>query len=166
MNNITKTLILIFIFLITFIISFPKDKIYYYSLSKLKEHNIAINSLKKDIGLMNIDLQNNIIYLSNASIARASSIDIGLLSIDVNNVNFQGSFTSLVPKIDHIKIWYSLGKFLEVKGKFGNIIAKTDIFNKKIIFTANIDQNTYNKYRNIFKKFKKSKEGYKYELSF
>lgn len=163
-----KTITLILVFILTFLISFPKNKVYELVLDNLAKYDVSIVSQDKDISSLGIELDNNNIYLSGAKIAKVSKIDFEMYRIKANNIRFSGSFKQMLPSIEEALVYIKLGDFLNVTGKFGTIVGNLDISNKKIILTANITSNMYNKYRNVFKIFKKSKDtkGYIYEFNF
>ncbi len=170
MNNIVKylgtKLFLVILFMIVFIVAFPKDRVYYTALEIANKNDIQIISRTKDITLFDINLNNVNIYLSSANIAKAANIDIGLFSSEINNIWFLGTFKNMVPKIKSIKIFYKIGNFLVIEGEFGKIIGSLNLLDKKIVFSADITEAVFKKYQNILTGFKKTNKGYIYEYNF
>ncbi len=153
-----RIIILVFVFILTFIISFPKDKVYYFMLKSLSSYDIQVDTFSKDISVFGIDMKKNNIYMSKAKVAYAEKIDIGLFSINLNNIKFNGTFKEMIPSIDNINIYIKPGKFLDIIGQFGSIMGSVDILDRKVVFKANITSKIYKKYNNIFMLFKKNKD--------
>lgn len=160
---------LLIVFFLVLIIAFPKDRVYNSCIKFASSKDIQIIPKSKNISILNIGLNDIKIYLSSADIAKVSSIDIGLLSTTIDNIWFLGTFKNILPKIETIKINYIIGDFIVISGNFGKVIGDLDILHNKIILIANIKQSVFNKYKNIFSMFKKSKnkkERYIYEFTF
>lgn len=163
---ISKVLFFVVLFVFVFVLSFPKDKVYFAILKQLEDRNIQIESLDKDISIFGIELDKNNIYLSGANIAKVSQIDIGLFSLKMEQIKFQGSFAAMVPVVDSLDFGLGLGEFCVLRGKFGEVTMRLDIFDMKVVIDAQIDKTVYGQYRNIFGKFKQYEKGYRYEYSF
>lgn len=164
-----KIISLILIFFITFIISFPKDKIYYFILNSADKYNVQIVNQNKQISLFDIKLNENKIYLSKAYIGTIDEINIKLYNLSISNIVFENTFKDMIPNIDTLNIYPLLNGFLNIKGKFGAVVGDINLMDKKVLLKANITEAIYNKYKNIFKIFKKSKEEkgiYIYEYNF
>ncbi|RLA84573.1 MAG: hypothetical protein DRG78_01055 [Epsilonproteobacteria bacterium] len=152
-----RVLALIVIFVVTFVISFPKDKVYYFILDNLLAYNIQIEPKQKDISAFGIDLKSNSIYLSQSKIGYVENIDIGILSLELDNIKFAGVFKQTLPNIKELNVYLKVGDFFDVVGDFGSVVGNLNIMDRKIVFKANIKANAYQKYKNIFGMFKKSK---------
>ncbi len=153
MNKIILTVV----FIVVLVISFPVKRAYYTIETIASQYDIHFITKAQTTNL----------NLSGANIANFSNPNIGLFSTNIKNIKFLGSFESIVPKIKTATIYYKIGDFISIDGKFGSVIGNIDIFEQKLTLNAKISDITYNKYKNIFGQFKKNKDGgYKYELSF
>ena len=163
---IVKVSFLILLFVGVFIVSFPKDKLYNTSMEKLNTYDIQVVPQNKNFTTFGWELKNSKLYLSKSNIAKVKNIDISLIEIDINDIEWKGSFKDMLPKIKNININYKTDEFCTIVGKFGKVVGKLDLTNKKVIFTADIKLPIYIKYKTIFGQFKKSNKGYIYEYSF
>ena len=163
-----RAILLILVFIITFVISFPKQKVYFLILNNLSNYDIQLQTKNKNISPLGIDLKSNDIYMSKSQIGHIDSIDIGLFGLSLNNVKFSGTIKQMIPDIKEVNIYLSMGEFLNISGEFGKIVGNIDLIKREIKIIAKMDVNNYNRYKNIFGVFKqiKNKKGeYIYELN-
>ena len=163
-----RAIVLVMVFIVTFVISFPKDRVYHLLINSLESYDIQLQSKDTDISALGIDMKNSEIYMSQSQVGYIDSIDIGLFSMKMENVRFQNSVKQMVPDIKELNLFLSLGEFLNISGKFGSIAGTIDLGNRKIVFVANIKDSIYKKYKNafgVFKKVKNKKGEYIYELN-
>jgi hypothetical protein len=153
MNKIILTLV----FMVVLVISFPITRAYYTIQEIASGYDIHFITKSQTTNL----------NLSGANIAHFTNPNVGLFSTNIENIKFLGSFENIVPSIKTATIYYKIGDFISINGKFGSVVGNIDIFKQKLTLNANISDITYNKYKNIFRQFKKNKDkGYIYEFSF
>ncbi|WP_373035036.1 hypothetical protein [Sulfurimonas sp.] len=165
MKKIFNVIFLVFIFIASFIIFFPKEKLYYYAQEKLLVYNIMIESKSIKSQPFSLDVQQSYILLSGSRVASIKHFNISLFGMNFEGVEGIGAFKSTVPASKQINIFYKPGTFAKVNGDFGEIIGTLDIGEKKIIFEAKIQQAVKNKYSMLFAKFKKVGDIYVYEIT-
>jgi len=165
MKKFFNVIFLIFIFIASFVIFFPKEKLFYYAQEKLLAYNIMIEPRDVKSQLFSLDLQKTYVLLSGSRVASIKHANISLFGANFEDVEGIGAFKSTVPTAKEINIFYKPGVFAKVKGDFGEIIATFNISKKKIILVAKIQQAVKNKYNMLFSKFKKVGDIYVYEIT-
>ncbi|MDQ7045574.1 MAG: hypothetical protein Q9M32_06665 [Sulfurimonas sp.] len=165
MKKILNIIFLSFIFLASFIIFFPKEKVYYFAQEKLAIHEINIESKIVESRLFSLDLQESTLLLSGSPIAKIKHLNISLFGMRIEDIRGIGAFEHTVPSLTQVDIAYKPGVFAVASGDFGEITASFKLSDMKIILKANMQQATKNKYSMIFAKFKKVGDSYVYEIS-
>jgi len=165
MKKVFNVIFLVFIFIASFTLFFPKEKLYYYAQEKLLAHNIMIESKNITSQPFSLDVQKSYVLLSGSRVASIKHFNISLFGMNVEDVQGIGAFKSAVPSLKQINLLFKPGVFAKIDGDFGEIIGTINISKKKIILKANIQQAVKNKYSMIFSKFKKKGDIYVYEIT-
>lgn len=165
MKKFLNIIFLVLVFIASFVIFFPKEKLYYYAQEKLLVYNIMIESKSIKSQPFSLDAQQSYVLLSGSRIASIKHFNISLFGMTFEDVQGIGAFKSTVPDSKEIHISYKPGTFAKIDGDFGEIVGILDISDKKIIFEAKIQEAVKNKYNMLFSKFKKVGEIYVYEIT-
>jgi hypothetical protein len=166
MKKILNSLFLTFVLVSSFVVVFPKDKLYSLLQNELLTYNITLES--KDVASkpFSLNIQNSDVFLSGSKILSIQMSNIGFFGADFEGIVSHGTFKDMIPNIKNINVSYSIGEFAKASGNFGEVKASLNLSDKKIIIEAAINQATKNKYAIIFAKFNKSGDKYVYEFSF
>ena len=165
MKKFFNIIFLVLVFTASFVIFFPKEKLFYYAQKKLSAYNIMIESKNIKSQPFSLDVKKSYILLSGSRVASIKHFNISLFKMNFEDVQGIGAFKRTIPTAKEIDIFYKPGIFAKADGDFGEIIGTLDIKKKKIIFKAKIQQAVKNKYSMLFSKFKKVGDVYVYEIT-
>lgn len=157
--------ILFFIFLIA---TLPKENLWYFFEKHLKKENIYINNEKVIDNFYQLRiLDANIIY-NGVKFAKIENIDIYPYII-FNNIDINSFKSKLFSDLDIKKITlkysilYPVKGFIDIKSNYFNAKGDIDFLNKKILLKF-FDIKKLSVLKKVFKKIKKSDEGYFVEI--
>ena len=166
MKKLLNIIFLSLVFITTFVVFFPKDKLYFYLQKKLLAYNVVLESEEVISNPCSIDVKNTYVLLSGSRIASIKNLHVSLLGIKLENVRAQGNFQNTMPSAKTIDVGLGIPEFANANGTFGTIVGKVDISNKKLIVDAKITPAIKNKYNMLFNQFKQKGDIYVYELPF
>ncbi len=166
MKKLFGFLFVTFLFFISIVAFFPKEKLYFLLQKELLVHDISVDSQKILPSAFSIATNNTFVLLSGAKVVKVGEIDFSVLGVNIKNIKGINTFKNLLPEISNISIDYKSGHFASVMGDFGAVLGYFDLANRKITFEANIKHNIWKKYNTIFSNFKKIGDKYTYEFTF
>lgn len=166
MKKVYHFIFLSIVFIMTFIVVFPKQKLYYFLQEKLVAYNITLESEEVVSHPFSLELKNTHILLANSKVASVKHLTLTLVGAELLNVRSLGTFKNMLPVADRIDAHLSLGEVALAQGSFGEIAAVLDLDRKKLILQAKMKQAVKNQYNTAFAQFKKQGDMYVYELSF
>ncbi|MEA1956658.1 MAG: hypothetical protein U9N02_09245 [Campylobacterota bacterium] len=166
MKKLLNFLFLFILFIISFIVFFPKDKLYFLLEKELLNYNITIKSQSMESNPFNFKMKNSTIYLSGAEVAKVNDFTISLLGININNIKPASSFKDMIPNIDNVKINYKTGDFLDITSKAGKAIGNIDLDNNNLTIKIKPEKNQINKYSKLLRELKKDGENYVFKYNF
>ena len=151
----------------------PKISVYHFLENQLKKYEVIASSEELIDTGYGLKINHATVSLKSIDAAKIGEIDIKIFalynSINVNNIYFSSMASTFIPlKIQSAHIVYSVIDPLNVNamayGEFGEVNAKFDLLEMKLIVTLTPSKLMFKKYPNTLKKFKKLKTGgYIYE---
>ncbi|MDF1875390.1 hypothetical protein JHD48_06560 [Sulfurimonas sp. SAG-AH-194-I05] len=166
MKKVLYFVLLVSVFIATFIIVFPKEKLYFLLQEELTTHNIHIESQTITSNAFSLDIKNTNIFLAGSKIASVKNLHVTLLGFDASHIRSLGTFKNMLPPIDTVETSLSLEELATAKGNFGTLRVAVNLESNKLVVTANINSVIKNKYNMLFAQFKKQGSTYVYELHF
>ena len=166
MKKFLNIVFLFFVLLTSFVVFFPKEKLYYLLEEKLLAYSVTLETQEVKSNPFSLDIQNTHILLAGSQIASFRGLNISIFGATAKDVKTVGAFANKLPHAKSIKLDFGISKIGVVKGSFGEILAILDVFERKITLEAKINSATKNRYRDIFAQFKKQGDKYVYNYSF
>ncbi|WP_455756674.1 hypothetical protein [Sulfurimonas sp.] len=166
MKKTLNIIFLTFVLFTSFVVFYPKDKLYYLLQEKLLAYNVTLESQKIKSNAFSLEIENSYVLLSGSKIASFKKLNLSFFGILIEDVKTLGTFTNTLPHAKTIEVDFGIGEIAVAKGDFGEILATLNLSNKKIIVDAKINSAIKGKYNMIFAKFKKVGDKYVYEFSF
>lgn len=164
MRGFLNVLFLTLIVIVSFVVFFPKEKLYSLAQEKLKDYSVAIETKSVNSEMFSLELLELEAFLSGSRVASVGDASFGLFSVRLNDVRAMGSFADMMPVISVVDARIGFGEIARASGNFGEVVACVLWSEKKIILEAFISDSIKNKYKIIFAKFKKEGDKYIYEI--
>lgn len=162
MKRFFTILLLCVVFLTSFVLSFPKERLYYYAQEKLLSYNVVVESQTLRSDFCGVYGKRDTLLLSGSRIATIKEFSLTLSGMHFSDIKALGSFKSSVPVLKSIDISYNPKRFLVARGDFGEIVGSLE--GKKILLEAKITQGVRNRYSMLFSNFKKIGGKYVYKI--
>ena len=86
MKKLFSFIFITFLFFISVVAFFPKDKLYYLLQKELLVHDVSINSQKIASAPFSIGTDNTYVYLSGSKVINIGKVHISLLGINIKNI--------------------------------------------------------------------------------
>jgi len=166
MKKSFNLIFLIFVLLTSFVVFFPKEKLFYLLQEKLLAYNVTLETKSVTSNALSLDVQNLDILLAGSQIATLQTLHLSLFGIKASDIKAVGVFANKIPNVQTADIHFGVAEVGSVKGNFGTLLVSINIFKRKIVLEAKVNANIKNKYRMIFTQFKKVGDKYVYEYSF
>jgi len=166
MKKILSSVFLTFVLFMSFIVFFPKQKLYYLLQERVLPYSVRVEAGSVTPSAFSLDLQNISILLADSKVAHAKSAHLSLLGMELNDIKTAGMLADGLPDIKKVAITFGVGAKGVITGEFGKVLANLDIFKRKIVVEAKININVKNRYKMIFSQFKKVGDKYVYKYSF
>ena len=119
MKKVYHFIFLSIVFIMTFIIVFPKEKLYYFLQEKLVAYNVTLESEEVVSHPFSLELKNTHILLANSKVASVKHLTLTLVGAELLNVRSLGTFKNMLPVADRIDAHLSLGEVALAQGSFG-----------------------------------------------
>ena len=166
MKKVLNFLFLSIVFVVSFVVVFPKEKLYFLANEKLKAYDVSLESSKLESSSTGLMVENTYVLLAGARVASIRNMDLSLFGIEIQRVRLLGNFASMFPRVDLVDVSYDFDEFAKASGNFGDIVASIDRASNSLILKAKVEKKTIKKYNLVFLNFKNVGGEYVYKLHF
>ncbi len=172
MKFLFKSLILFLLFIVSLILFFPKNQIFYLLEEKLQTKDIIVSDEIRNSKFFSFEIKGANIYFQNLLTANIKDINITSFilfsKIEAKQILISKSFEQFLPnKIDEISLTYSISDFknilINAKGEFGTFSGNIDVVSNVLKGELEASSLMKSKYRNLLTQFKLENGKYKYE---
>lgn len=174
-KSIVKYLMYGVFFIISLMLFFPKENLYFFVEKKLLEKKIVISDEQVESKLFSFIVSNADVYYEGIKFSKVKTVDIDTYlfvnSINIKKIKISDGFKSFVPQnIDNIKLKYSVLNPMIIEiistGEFGSLSGNINVLDRTIIVYLKASNKMKNKYKNILKQMKPEEGEYTYEYKF
>lgn len=174
-KSIVKYLMYGVFFMISLMLFFPKENLYFFVEKKLLEKKIVISDEQVESKLFSFIVSNADVYYKGIKFSKVKTVDIDTYlfvnSINIKKIKISDGFKSFVPQnIDNIKLKYSVLNPMIIEiistGEFGSLSGNINVLDRTIIVYLKASNKMKNKYKNILKQMKPEEGEYTYEYKF
>ena len=171
--KVLKSLLISFIFLYSLIAFLPKEKVLNYLLLKSNQP-IKLQYTTFDDNFLTLQIHNLKPYFNNIKICKVNKLKTIIFLFDnniyIHQIIVSDEFKDFIPNIKNMIIRYNIlnPKQITIKANFigAKIQGFVDIFEKKLILNLVAKNQFKHKYKLFIKKFKKTKQGLRFEYNF
>ncbi|RXJ68318.1 hypothetical protein CRV08_08690 [Halarcobacter ebronensis] len=171
MKKSLKIPLYIFTFLLFFIMSMPKENLYYYLEEKIKNNNLVISQEIIHSNYFSFDVNKGNVTYKKELFFYFDLMTFSLTGISIKNISlYDEKRKEYLPSLQNFKITASIinPKQLSITGSglIGEVEGYVDIINKKLILNLNATKYMKKNFRNylINMEFKNGKYYYVYQL--
>lgn len=175
MKKLLKTIIYVFIFILSLIIFLPKESIYNFVEKQLEKEHLVISNEKRNETLLGLTLNDANIYYQDIEIANIEKNSISSFlfytNINIENIRLLDSLKTMIPSpISNISISHSIFDYdkLSIKGNgsFGSLNGFIDIVNRIVFLELDASNQMKSSYSKILSNMKLKDGRYIYEYKF
>ncbi len=174
-KKISKILIYIFLFTLTFMLFLPKESLYNLIEKELEKKQIIISNELRNESLFNLDISRANIYFEGINISNFDKLEIFsyfyFTKVEVQNITILDSLSSFAPSpINNISFNHSILNFNKIlinsNGAFGELKGEFNIFTNTLKIELIASKEMKNSYSKLLRNMKLENERYIYEYKF
>ena len=133
MKKFLSALLLIVIFVGSFVAFFPKERLYYFAQEELlSRYSVGILAQRVESNLFSLELKNVKILLSGSQVANMKRFKLSLVEVVADGIGAIGAFREYLPYIKEADAKLKYGKFLLISSNAGEAVGYIDKTGVKI----------------------------------
>ena len=166
MKKLLLFFMVVILFLVTFVVSFPKDRLYALMQNELQKKSVQLSSRELNSHLLSLELKENSVSYENIKILNIDYAKFSFVGVNIRNISSDGTFETIFPNIKSVDIRFKTGRFLDIKSSIANAKGMLDLKNRTLNIVISPKSQEFLNYKMLLKKLKKEGGNYVFKYSF